>query len=108
MKRLKESVPWGILFNRFSSLTRGVLNAGGLDLCKTSKKLGSKNFQLFGIDFFVNTNYEPKILEINIGPGMTPLLNEDKEMRIKMHEDILGKLNIIPRPINGFKQVWEN
>ncbi|MBA43121.1 MAG: hypothetical protein CMF62_03815 [Magnetococcales bacterium] len=108
LQNLKKTVPWGLLFNRFSSLTRGVLNASGIDLCKISKNAGSKNFQLFGIDFFVNTNYEPKILEINIGPGMTPLLEDDKEMRIRMHEDILGKLNIIPRPINNFKKIWEN
>ena len=70
-------------------------------MSKISRKLGLvvhmiKNklnkydgFQLFGVDVLIDTQLEPWIIEINVGPGMESHNSIDKQMRLDLHSDML-------------------
>ena len=52
------------------------------------------------MDFYISDKYDVKLLEINIGPGMTPYNSIDKDMRIKLHENILHVIGLIDNGSN--------
>ena len=49
----------------------------------------NKCAELFGIDFYIDSKLSPKVLEINVGPGMSSFNNKDKQMRNKLLNDFL-------------------
>lgn len=56
--------------------------------------------QLFGVDFFVDKNYNSHILELNCSPGMISHNNKDKIIRDKLIENYVNLLN--------FENIYEN
>jgi hypothetical protein len=44
-------------------------------------------YEIFGIDYFVDSKENPLILEVNSGPGMTPYGKKDKIMRDRVIEN---------------------
>lgn len=84
------NVPWNNIINKIKYITNKVLNATNNTLGYNSKD--NINFQLFGMDFFIDKNYNVKLIEINIGPGMNPYNEIDKQMRINLYKNILDIL----------------
>lgn len=66
---------------------------------------GSKMCELFGADFIISKNGQPKILEINKGPGMTPYNQIDKQMRTKLQHDIINIIINNNNTCNGFTKL---
>lgn len=109
-KHLKKTLPnenWdkvkGIFHKRLGELMKATLHLMG------NKEYNHKvtSFQLFGVDLFLNKQMNDcKILEVNIGPGMTPYKEEDRIMRNKLHYNILMILHCIPdHKSNGFTKL---
>jgi hypothetical protein len=89
-----SNVNWNLIFKKFIMLIKKVLIAGKSRLCYHGLSYNNRSFQIFGIDYILTKNLVPYILEINIGPGMSPYCHRDKKMRIKLHEDILNTVGI--------------
>ena len=79
-------------------------------MCNKQLKFNNMTFQIFGVDFIVhylhNGKLGSRILEINIGPGMTSCCNRDKQMRIKLHKDMLSLVGVFKNKNNGFSQIY--
>ena len=54
---------------------------------------GVVTFQLFGVDVISDVNMDPKILEINISPGMKPYDEHDRKMRSTLQDDVINIVN---------------
>ena len=54
----------------------------------------TKCYQLFGVDFFINKSLQPKVLEINMGPGMDPKTDIDQQMRVQLMKDLSSTLGL--------------
>jgi hypothetical protein len=109
LRRLKTTVPWSSLFDNFSDKIIRALNTDSKLFCnKLSHNYGSKTFQLLSVDFFVDTNYNSKILDMQFGPGIISIGEEDKKMLTKINNDLLSTMKLIKTPTNGFRQIWNN
>lgn len=73
----------------------------------TLKSLKNKTtFQLFGLDILLTKDLEPYILEANKGPSMQGKLQKDIEQYVKIQEDVLKTVNILPSRKNSFYMIW--
>lgn len=85
------NINWNLIFNKIKN------NANKVIVASETKILPYANnncFQLFGMDYHVDTQNNVKLLEINIGPGMTHYNNIDKNMRLSVYNNIIHLLNL--------------
>ena len=80
---LNQSLLWGRICNLMSK----VLNAFRDEICINNKY---NTYQLFGPDIILNKNLEPYLLEINKGPSMQTLNEEERQFKFKLNNDILN------------------
>jgi hypothetical protein len=57
-------------------------------------KLENLSFELFGMDFLIDKDLKPKLIEVNVGPGMIPFGTQDAELRKKVYLDMFDKVGI--------------
>lgn len=114
-RELSQHLPFlqrPILLNFFSPLLVQVLNACSPLICQHQLSHHNTTFQLFGADFLLARQHltlTPYLLEINIGPGMTPFCQRDKLLREQLHQSILAVTNIINPSNNiGLVKFWSN
>ena len=62
-------------------------------------------FQLFGLDFILDNDFNPFLLEINKGPDMIPKSKKDKVLKKNIYYDVFSKVNIIQRHSNNFLRI---
>lgn len=109
LKIKMKNINWNNIMSNFINQITMVLNASSNQLCMRTQPYNNKSFQIFGIDYLVTNNLNTFILEINTGPGMTPFCNRDKQMRIKLYDDMLSIVGIIPKQnTNNFMKIWNN
>jgi hypothetical protein len=65
-------------------------------------------FQLYGADIAINDNLIPSLMEINKGPDLSAKDDRDRELKLKLSEDILKSVGLIPNVNNNFITVIEN
>ena len=65
-------------------------------------------FQLYGADIAINDNLNPSLMEINKGPDLTAKDGRDKELKLKLSEDILKSVGLLPNVNNNFITVIES
>jgi len=58
-------------------------------------ELGNQSFELFGMDFLIDQNFNTRLIEINVGPGMIPFGQIDKDIRKKVYIDMFDKVQVI-------------
>ncbi len=93
LSQLKEQmdIPWNKLHNRIKHKLKLIMDAIHHKLIKRDK--GVVTFQLFGVDVISDVNMDPKILEINISPGMKPYDEHDRKMRSTLQDDVINLVN---------------
>jgi len=64
-------------------------------------------FQLYGADIAVNDNLNPSLMEINKGPDLSAKDERDKNLKLKLSEDILKSAGLLPNQNNNFITVIE-
>ena len=62
-------------------------------------------FQLYGADISVNDKLLPHLMEINKGPDLTAKDERDKKLKLKLSEDILKSVGLLPNNNNDFNTV---
>ena len=65
-------------------------------------------FQLYGADIAINDNLNPSLMEINKGPDLTAKDGRDKELKLKLSEDILKSVGLLPNINNNFTTVIDS
>jgi hypothetical protein len=65
-------------------------------------------FQLYGADIAINDNLNPSLMEINKGPDLTAKDGRDRELKLKLSEDILKSVGLLPNVNNNFTTVIES
>jgi hypothetical protein len=65
-------------------------------------------FQLYGADIAINDNLNPSLMEINKGPDLTAKDGRDKELKLKLSEDILKCVGLLPNEDNNFITVIDS
>ena len=90
-----SDINWTIINNKFHQKIKLLLDAALPKICANKLKFNNTSFQLFGVDFIVTNEYETRILEVNIGPGMEPYSHSDKSLRYKLHTDMLSVIGVL-------------
>ena len=76
--------------------------------CLSSLK-NNVTFQLFGADVAPNEYLETQLIEINKGPDMGAKDERDKNLKMRVQEDLFDLLGVVKtNRKNGFKLVWTN
>lgn len=57
-------------------------------------------FQLFGVDIVLTDRLEPFLLELNKGPAMTPVNENDRRVKRMVLEDIFALAGVLPPTVN--------
>lgn len=88
-----------------------LMGALRLKICRVDNVKRAMSFQLFGVDIMIKDDKKrtPKLLEINVGPGMNSYQTRDRIMREKLQQDILEKVGVIPDSgLGGFRRIYSN
>lgn len=97
-----------ILFNNIDALMVQVMNACGNALCNLNVLKNNITFQLFGIDVAPDESLNVQIMEMNKGPDMNAKDERDRNLKIKVQEDVFDLLGIIRCDTeNEFRLVWK-
>ena len=66
-------------------------------------------FQLFGADVAPNQYLDAQLIELNKGPDMGAKDKRDKDVKMKVQEDLFDLLGVInSNKKNEFKLIWNN
>ena len=78
-----------------------------MKICRTSSKLYRvTSYQLFGADIHISNSLNPILIEINKGPDLIPKDKIDKEIKIKLANDIHEIIGIMKyNKNNGFTKI---
>lgn len=82
------------LFKNIIEISKHCKNCFNNLICKNSNLKDNIRFQLYGLDFIFDNNYNCYLLELNKGPQMNYVNEEDKKMKKKLYEDIFDLVNI--------------
>tara|TARA_B100001094_G_C18142883_1_gene778919 strand:- start:385 stop:1500 length:1116 start_codon:yes stop_codon:yes gene_type:complete len=87
--------------NNFNKLFKNIIeicihckNCFNNIICTNNNLNNTIRFQLYGLDFIFDNNFNCYLLELNKGPQMSYINNEDKKMKNKLHEDIFDLVKI--------------
>jgi hypothetical protein len=99
LSQLKQelNLPWNSMMKKTNKKIKLVVDSVSDKILEYKKNI--MTFQLFGIDVMFDTDLNPLILEINVGPGMTPYNEYDKKMRMNLMHNIIELSN---NKINNF------
>ena len=76
--------------NNVKNLMNKVMIALGDYICKNKKLYKHTMFQLFGCDIAPSSNLDVSLMEINKGPSLVPFDKRDREVKIKVQDDIFN------------------
>lgn len=108
---LMKYFTWMRKKNEFENVTRKITAITTFVLESAREKLSNlvydKNphVQLFGMDFILDKNMKPYLMEINKGPQMSSCNRRDYELKYKVFEDIYGLIGLIKNKKNRFKKL---
>jgi len=97
---------WNNMMKSIENKLYLMVNASKDHMCNYAYKHKNISYQLFGADFYVDTKFKPTLLEVNIGPGMDPYSDEDKIMRIELHNNILSLLGLTNKSHQSMIQIY--
>lgn len=100
-------IDWDKLKQSFTKKLNLILDAVKDNICSSKLSHNSKSFQLFGVDFLITPKLQCYVLEVNIDPGMESFCKRDRDMRTKLHQNILQVVDIDNRSSCCFKKIWE-
>jgi len=99
IKNIKNLKISDYVFNQINNLLKDIFNIY-LDIL-TIEDLGV-GFQLYGADIAINDNLTPLLMEINKGPDLSAKDERDKKLKLKLSEDILKSVGLLPNNNNDF------
>ena len=80
-------------------------------LCVLPQLKKNVRFQLFGCDIAPDKDLNVRLLEMNKGPDFKPKDERDKNVKMKVHGDIMDLIddnnNIDLEENNDFDKIWE-
>ena len=68
-------------------------------ICKSCNLKNQIRFQLFGLDYVIDKNLKPYLLEMNKAPNMT-FKHGDEEKKMKVMSDLIYLLELDKQPAN--------
>jgi hypothetical protein len=93
------------IFTQINGLLKAVFNIY-LDILSIDN-LGI-GFQLYGADIAINDKLNPSLMEINKGPDLSAKDIRDRNLKLKLSEDILKSVGLLPNENNNFITVIDN
>jgi hypothetical protein len=59
-------------------------------------------FQLYGADIAIDDKLNPSLMEINKGPDLSAKDEKDRNVKLKLSEDILKSIGLLSNQNNNF------
>lgn len=97
---------YNALFNKIIHKCKLSLIPGIKLMGNFEKTINSLNFQLFGLDFIMNNNLEPFLLEANKGPDMIPRFDRDYKLKKEIYLDTFNIINLVPKKYNNYIKIF--
>lgn len=95
------------VWSEIKSLTSKVLDATHHLMGKYQFMRDNTSFELFGLDIFLSGQLKPWLVEINVGPGMSPNNDRDDLMRRKIYQDMFNRVGVLKNDKeNDFELFW--
>jgi len=95
------------IFNKINLLLKNIFLSFRMKICRPCSKLYPvTSYQLFGADIHITNSLDPILIEINKGPDLIPKDKIDREVKIKLANDIHEIIGIIKyNNNNGFTKI---
>ena len=74
-------------------------------LCNESRFNENQMFQLFGLDFVFTDKLIPYLLEMNKGPQMKYMNNNERTMKMTIIKDLFNKVGVVNVKNNSFIKI---
>lgn len=85
---------YNILWRKINKLFKKLLIAIQGHVCKSSNLKDIMTFQLFGADIIFTSKFHPYLLELNKGPSMKYMTDNDKQMKEQLTRDLFTLVDI--------------
>lgn len=89
------------VWKKVKNLMRNVMKVCLPQMKPYRYKYHNTGFELFGADIFIDDNLIPWLIEINVGPGMTPYNSDDDIMRRQLYVDMFN-LAVLEKSVDNF------
>ena len=89
------------IYNNLNYTTKSIVK----ELSNLKKIKKNLSCQLFGVDYILDNNLNPYLLEFNKGPNMNHVNKDDYNLKYKVIEDIFSLINLIPNNNNEFVKI---
>ena len=94
----KKNIDYDIIFKKIHNNIKLLHNAYKNKIGICPKFTNNTCFQLFGLDYIITKNLNILLLEINKGPNMSFINSTDKNLKLKLFNDIFDTINMIKSP----------
>jgi len=94
------------VFDKIYNLLSDMVQATKNVLIKNNNFKNTYQFQLFGVDISLSNKLEPMIIEINKGPDLNSKDDRDSQVKLKVIEDMLKTLKLVPDNNNAFIPIY--
>jgi len=90
----KYNLLWSRIKDIFKALLSAVVDSGLI--CNQKSLDDVTTFQLFGGDVIFTNKMKPYLLELNKGPAMKYMTENDEKMKLQLTEDVFMKVGFLP------------
>ena len=101
----KYNINYKFIMNKIYNNLRLVSLSFKNNICNLKKLNKNKSYQLFGIDYILDNNLNPYLLEFNKGPNMKYNIDKDYKLKYEIIEDVYSLMGIIDKQNNNFVKI---
>jgi len=83
------------LFSNIKENIKKVMIASKIEICNNKELKKNITYQLFGLDYIFDNDYNVYLLEANKGPNMNSTYEKDYKLKYNVMLDVFDKINII-------------
>lgn len=100
----KFNLLWHRIVGIFSALMKAVVNENLV--CNKKSLEGAVSFQLFGADVIFTNKMKPYLLELNKGPSMKYMTENDEKMKVELTRDVMKKAGVLETGDDSLHKKW--
>jgi hypothetical protein len=101
----KFNLLWSRIIAIFAALMKAVVSDGLV--CNKKSLDEATSFQLFGADIIFTNKMKPYLLELNKGPSMKYMTENDEKMKLELTNDVMKNVGVLEsKDYDGLYKKW--
>jgi hypothetical protein len=101
----KFNLLWRRIIAIFAALMKAIIGEGLV--CNKKSLDEATSFQLFGADIIFTNKMKPYLLELNKGPSMKYMTENDEKMKLELTKDVMKQAGVIEGDSSELQKRWD-